>query len=116
MVVGLLSKPLTDLVEHGLGHVLGHRHALVRVDLAGSWRALLRPGKINIEDSPVLTPNIVTDKSLRKKKRFLGRSELASRSISKNSSSELISTYFEKGERRKKAIPRLFENSCLRLL
>ena len=30
-------------------------------------------------------------------------------------SSELISTY-EKGERRKKAIPRLFENSCLRLL
>ena len=44
---------------------------------------------------------------LQEKKRLQGRSELASRSIGKNASSELISTYFEKGERRKKGDPKV---------
>ena len=44
---------------------------------------------------------------LQEKKNLQGRSELASQLMGKNASSELISTYFEKGERRKKGDPKV---------
>merc|ERR1719319_1126714 len=43
LVVRLVAEPLADLVEHRLGHVLGHQHVLVRVDLPRSRRTLLHP-------------------------------------------------------------------------
>ena len=49
LVVSLVPEPLADLLEHGLGHVLGHQGVVVGVDLAGPGGALLGPVLVGLD-------------------------------------------------------------------